>query len=71
VSLILPFNPDCQQYRHSCSQACTTFCGLHASKARLRCHCQPQLIQYAKHKGIKTINLVRRQEQVQQLKDLG
>jgi uncharacterized membrane protein len=30
-----------------------------------------QLIQYAKHKGIKTINLVRRQEQVQQLKDLG
>ena len=31
----------------------------------------PQLIQYAKHKGIKTINIVRRQEQVQQLKDLG
>lgn len=30
-----------------------------------------QLIQYAKHVGIKTINLVRRQEQVQQLKDLG
>jgi NADPH:quinone reductase-like Zn-dependent oxidoreductase len=30
-----------------------------------------QLIQYAKHKGIKTINVVRRQEQVQQLKDLG
>jgi hypothetical protein len=30
-----------------------------------------QLIQYAKHKGIKTINIVRRQEQVQQLKDLG
>ena len=30
-----------------------------------------QLIQYAKHAGIKTINIVRRQEQVQQLKDLG
>ena len=30
-----------------------------------------QLIQYCKHKGIKTINVVRRQEQVQELKDLG
>lgn len=29
------------------------------------------LIQYAKHVGIKTINIVRRAEQVQQLKDLG
>jgi len=29
------------------------------------------LIQYAKTKGIKTINIVRRQEQVQELKDLG
>ena len=31
----------------------------------------PQLIQYAKHIGVRTINIVRRQEQVQQLKDLG
>jgi hypothetical protein len=30
-----------------------------------------QLIQYCKHKGIRTINVVRRQEQVQELKDLG
>lgn len=30
-----------------------------------------QLIQYAKHVGVKTINIVRRAEQVQQLKDLG
>ena len=30
-----------------------------------------QLIQYAKHVGVKTINIVRRQEQGQQLKDLG
>lgn len=29
------------------------------------------LIQYAKHIGIKTINIVRRQEQIQELKDLG
>jgi hypothetical protein len=30
-----------------------------------------QVIQYAKHHGIKTINLVRRQEQIKELKDLG
>jgi hypothetical protein len=30
-----------------------------------------QLIQYAKHKGIKTINVVRRDEHIQELKDAG
>lgn len=30
-----------------------------------------QLVQYCKHIGVKTINIVRRAEQVQQLKDLG
>lgn len=30
-----------------------------------------QVIQYAKHTGIKTINIVRRKEQVQELKDIG
>jgi NADPH:quinone reductase-like Zn-dependent oxidoreductase len=30
-----------------------------------------QLIQYCKHKGIKTINVVRRQEQIEELKALG
>lgn len=30
-----------------------------------------QVIQYAKHKGIKTINIVRRPEQVKELKDIG
>ena len=30
-----------------------------------------QLIQYARHVGVKTINVVRREEQVQQLKELG
>jgi hypothetical protein len=30
-----------------------------------------QLIQYAKHKGIKTINVVRCDEHIQELKDAG
>jgi hypothetical protein len=30
-----------------------------------------QLIQYCKHKGIRTINVVRRQEQIEELKALG
>jgi hypothetical protein len=30
-----------------------------------------QIIQYAKHKGIKTINVVRRDERIQELKDTG
>jgi hypothetical protein len=33
--------------------------------------CWPQIIQYAKHKGIKTINVVRRDEHIQELKDVG
>ena len=30
-----------------------------------------QLVQYAKHVGVKTINVVRRSEHIQELKDLG
>lgn len=32
---------------------------------------EPQLISYAKHEGVKTINVVRDHKHVQELKDLG
>ena len=53
---------------------CCCFIPAAGEKARLLTTmpvCLPQLVQYARHIGIKTINLVRRQEQLQQLKDLG
>lgn len=63
---------DCTSHsKHNCVVAGSCFQHACAVSLTLDHVWLPQLIQYAKHVGIKTINLVRRQEQVQQLEALG